>query len=191
MNLSKIVPGVLAVTLGSLALAACGSQSHGATSSTPSHAADHSASASPSASPVGSSSAVAAVAGSHDNEYKAGPFTVTMLPKPYDFQGQECPQVEIKNTSNGFTGWADVQVEFVKGHSVTGQVLDTENSTGETGTDSWQTLAPGQSVTDDDCPTTTYTGYMTYQMVSMTYGQPGDFSDPSKVAFSFSKTDQG
>ena len=134
---------------------------------------------------------VSPVPGTSDNEYVAGPFTVTFkdigpLPARYDSvteQGQVIPEncavVDVKNTSRGFTGWVSPDVEFVKGHSIRGQVLDTEPGDPTGGGSGGQSdpLAPGQSQTLYACPQgITGRVYVEAQLVSVTYGTPGEGS---------------
>ncbi len=89
-----------------------------------------------------------------------GPFTVTMttgvteLPSQFDEVtelGQNIPEygsvITVKNTSNSFSGWVGPEVEYVEGHSVQGQVLDTETADPTAGSSGGQSdnLVPGQS----------------------------------------------
>lgn len=159
----------------------------------------HTAAAGPSATPAApsphpsaaaspSQAAVAAVPGTSNNQYVAGPFTVTLrglgqLPEQYDSvteSGQTIPQtcavVDVKNTSSGFTGWVAPQVEFVKGHTLAGQVLDTEPADPSGGSDGGESsaLAPGQSQRLYACPQRIATRtYVEAQLISVAYGTPG------------------
>lgn len=132
--------------------------------------------------------AVAAVPGTNDNQYDTGPFTVTMKPKvqflptdddAYDTNGnpvpQQCVVVDVKNTSNDFTGWIAPSVEFVKGHSVHGQLLDTEAGDPDGGSSGGESsnLAPGQSQVLYACPVDIPKRvYATFQLTQVSYGTP-------------------
>jgi hypothetical protein len=131
------------------------------------------------------------VPGSHANEYVTGPFQVTLkgiglLPSQYDAvttAGKNIPEtcavVDVKNMSNSFTGWVAPSVEFVKGRTLKGQVLDTEAADpdgGSSGGESSQ-LAPGQSQVLYACPQgVTGETQVESQLVSVQYGTPGQGS---------------
>jgi hypothetical protein len=130
---------------------------------------------------------VSAVPGSNGNEYVTGPFTVTLkgigpLPPQYDavnMQGQRVPEncavVDVKNTSASYTGWAAPHVEFVKGHSMNGQLLGTAaaDPTGGSSGGSSDPLSPGQSEVLYACPQDgTGPVYVQAQLTSITYGTP-------------------
>jgi hypothetical protein len=89
---------------------------------------------------------------------------------------QTCVQVNVKNTSNGFTGWVAPTVEFVKGYSLAGQLLDTE-AADATGGDSGalsDSLAPGQSDVLYACPQNVTAGtYVTLQLMQVEYSAAG------------------
>lgn len=131
--------------------------------------------------------------GTSDNEYVTGPFTVTFkdigpLPTQYDattVQGQvipeQCAVIDAKNTSNTFTGWVSPQVEFVKGHTLQGQVLGTwpaDPTGGSSGGESDQ-LAPGQSEVLYSCPQVRLaeSTYVEGQLISVSYGTAGQGLD--------------
>ncbi|HEV3381656.1 MAG TPA: hypothetical protein VG142_11830 [Trebonia sp.] len=177
-----LVPALLAAAV--LAATGCSAQHAGGPSALNTTAAAQAAHSTPP-----QPSAVSAVPGTSDNEYVTGPFTVKFvdigpLPTQYDSvteQGQVIPEncavVDVKNTSANFTGWVSPDVEFVKGHSIKGQVLDTEPgdpSGGSSGGES-STLAPGQSQTLYACPQgITGSVYVTAQLISVTYGTPDE-----------------
>ena len=180
-----LVPASAAVLF---AIAACSSAS---SASLPVSAPSSTAPTVPSASvpaPSASPSPVSAVPGSNDNEYIAGPFTVELkgigaLPTQYDAvnqQGQTVPEncavVDVKDTSASFRGWVAPDIEFVKGHSLAGQVLGTaaaDPSGGSSGGES-DTLIPGQSETLYACPSgISNPTYVEAQLISVEYGEPG------------------
>jgi hypothetical protein len=124
-------------------------------------------------------------------EFVTGPFTVTFkdigpLPTQYDAtteQGQDIAEqcAVTKNTSNTFTGWVSPQVEFVKGHTLQGQVLGTwaaDPTGGSSGGES-DRLAPGQSEVLYSCPQVPGTGttYVEGQLISVSYGTAGQGLD--------------
>lgn len=132
---------------------------------------------------------VSAVPGSNGNEYVAGPFTVTLtgigpLPSRYDavtesgaLIPENCATVTVKNTSASFTGWAAPQVEFVKGRSLSGPVLETDpaDPTGGSSGGSSDPLAPGQSQVLYACPQQVSAGtYVQAQLVTVDYGTPDE-----------------
>jgi hypothetical protein len=132
---------------------------------------------------------VSAVPGTSDNQYVTGPFTETLkgigpLPAQYDSetsQGQaiaeNCAVVDVRNSSAGYTGWVAPDVEFVKGHSLSGQVLETDAADptgGSSGGESDQ-LAPGQSEVLYACPQSVTTAtYVEAQLISVSYGTAGE-----------------
>jgi hypothetical protein len=133
-------------------------------------------------------SAVGAVKGSGNNKYVTGPFTVTMtagmvrLPSRFDStteSGQDIPEygsvIVVKDTSATFAGWVGPQVEYVKGHSLRGQIVDTEAADPEAGGYGGQSdnLAPGQSETLYAQYSGTVTGYIDAQLTTVNYGATG------------------
>jgi hypothetical protein len=131
---------------------------------------------------------VSPVPGTSGKEYVTGPFTVTLagigpLPAKYDAvtpQGQPVPEscavVDVKNTSAGYTGWVAPHVEFVKGRSLSGQVLETDaaDPTGGDSGGSSDPLSPGQSAVLYACPQEVSAGtYVEAQLTSVAYGTPG------------------
>lgn len=178
--MKRLTPAALAATV--LAITACSS---GQPAAVPA------ATTQTIASPVGSAQAapVNPVPGTSDNEYVAGPFTITFkgigpLPTQDDEvneQGQTIPEncaiVDVRNTSNNFTGWVATEVEFVKGHSLKGQVLDTEpaDPTGGSSGGQSSSLIPGQSQVLYACAQNITTPvYVEGQLISVTYGTPGE-----------------
>jgi hypothetical protein len=141
--------------------------------------------------PSATASPVSPVPGSHANEYQTGPFQITLkgiglLPASDDDvtpAGKNIPEycaiVDVENVSNSFTGWVAPSVEFVKGHSLRGQLLDTEAADPDGGSSGGESspLAPGQSQVLYACPQGI--GGKTYvesQLVSVQYGTPGQGS---------------
>lgn len=132
--------------------------------------------------------AVSAVPGSSNNEYVTGPFTVTMtaglvkLPAQFDgttATGQDIPEygsvIVVKDTSATFTGWVGPQVEYVKGHSIKGSIVDTATADPDAGGDGGQSdnLAPGQSETLYAQYQGAATGYIDAQLISVGYAPSG------------------
>jgi hypothetical protein len=107
---------------------------------------------------------------------------ITRLPSPQfgttTQSGQYIPaygSVIVVKDTGGYTGWIDPQVEFVAGHSITGQVIDTEGA-GEAeyaGTPGSAVLVPGQSETLYAQYQGSYAGYVTAQLTSASYGPRG------------------
>jgi hypothetical protein len=131
---------------------------------------------------------VAAVPGTSGNEYKAGPFDVhltkgiTRLPARYDAvteQGKDIPGygsvVVVRNISRDFTGWVSPELEYVKGHSVKGEIVDTEAADPYAGSGGGRSdpLAPGQSETLYAQYQGSYRGYVSAQLIQVQYGAPG------------------
>lgn len=140
-----------------------------------------------SAPPPASASTASPVPGSNGNKYVTGPFTVTMtglapLPQKYDAvteQGKPVPEscavVDVKNTSAAYTGWVAPHVEFVKGQSLDGQVLETDaaDPTGGSSGGSSDQLAPGQTQVLYACPQNIPGAeYVEAQLTSVAYGTP-------------------
>lgn len=126
---------------------------------------------------------VAAIPGTNDNAYQAGPFKVQMkelvtLPAKIDYEDKhpKCVPVDVTNTSNTFTGWVAPAVEFVAGHSLKGKLLDTEaaDPTGGDSGGSSDTLAPGQSQVLYACPQVAKGQYATIQLTKVSYGTPDE-----------------
>jgi hypothetical protein len=179
--------GPCAGLLSALAVASLAACSSGAASSLTPTAASV-ATAVPAVTASTSSGPVSAVPGSSNNKYVTGPFTVTMkgiglLPSKYDSVTeqdktipQSCAVVDVKNSSNTFTGWVVTQVEFVKGHSLQGQLLETDaaDPTGGSSGGESDPLAPGQSEVLYACPQSiTKKTYVEGQLISVSYGSPG------------------
>jgi hypothetical protein len=181
---TRILAGAGAAVTAAAALAACssaGTARPAAATGTPAAAVAPPAATAP--------AAVAAVPGTSNNKYVAGPFTVTLkgiepLPAADDLTStagnpvpESCAEVTVKNTSNSFTGWAAPHVEFVRGHSIKGQVLETDPAgppvgSGMNSTDS-DTLAPGQSQVLYSCPQNIPAGtYVEAQLTEVDYGAP-------------------
>jgi hypothetical protein len=128
------------------------------------------------------------VPGTSDNEYVTGPFTVKMttgiteLPSRFDEvteSGQNIPAygsvIVVKDTSNSFAGWVGPRVEYVKGHSIQGEVIDTETADPDAGDSGGQSdnLAPRQSETLYAKFQGSYHGYVTAQLIRVSYGATG------------------
>jgi|HubBroStandDraft_6_1064221.scaffolds.fasta_scaffold313126_2 hypothetical protein len=120
---------------------------------------------------------VQAVPGSNNNEYKAGPFDVKLVQGMTQAPGQDAngyaygAEVQVTNISNTFTGAAQVGVEF----SQNGQVLGSGDAT-----DSTAQLAPGQSQEVWAPYTYSNTGYVSTQMVTLTYWS-GNISNSNQL----------
>ena len=133
--------------------------------------------------------AVSAVPGTSNNEYKAGPFDVrlvqgiTKLPSRFNAvaeSGKDIPEygsvVVVKNISQDFTGWVSPDLEYVKGHSVKGEVVDRETADPDAGGGGGLSdpLAPGQSETLYAQYQGTYQGsYVDAQLIQVQYGAAG------------------
>jgi hypothetical protein len=189
MRLSvKLVAVAVPALVLAASLAACGSSAPSVPSGgfTPSSTAVGQSAPVSTSTPV--SAAIAPVPGSDSNSYVTGPFTVTMtgvgtLPSKFDSvteSGADIPEggatLTVKDTSNSFTGWVAPTVEFVKGYSVKGQVLDTDAADPTAGSSggSSDTLAPGQSETLYAQYQDSYSGHVEAQLVSVQYGTPGE-----------------
>ena len=184
-----------AIPLAAAALAGCGSTRGAGVQAT--------ASAPPAvAASTSAAAAVGAVPGSDGNEYKAGPFDVrlvqgiTRLPSRYDAvteSGQDIPEygsvVVVKNISRSFTGWVAPEIEYVKGHSIKGEVVDTETADPTAGSGGGQsdTLAPGQSETLYAQYQGSYRdGYVDAQLIQVQYGAAGTGSmDATRVQLKY------
>lgn len=176
----------LAVTATAIALAGCGTTAR-STADTPPAAASTIPGITPA--PASPSAAVPAVPGTGNNEYRAGPFDVhltkgiTRLPTRYDSvteTGKDIPGygsvVVVTNISRDFTGWVAPGIEYVKGHSVRGEVVDTETADPAASSSGGRsdTLAPGQSGTLYAQYRGSYQGgYVSAQLTQVQYGAAG------------------
>jgi hypothetical protein len=101
--------------------------------------------------PTTKSGLLKAVPGTDNNTYVVGPFKVREVAsfrEATPFGGgerQPATEVRVTNISKSFTGSAEPTVEYVQGHSLEGQVVDTETANSLQGGLGEPKLSPGQS----------------------------------------------
>lgn len=182
MSTARKTAALAAIAVTGVTLAACGTTVAKAPAAPAGNAAPAAVSA------PATPSAVSAVPGSSNNKYVTGPFTVTMtaglvkLPREFDgttATGQDIPEygtvIVVKDTSAAFTGWVGPQVEYVKGHSLKGSIVDTATADPDAGGDGGQSddLAPGQSETLYAQYQGSATGYIDAQLIAVSYAPSG------------------
>lgn len=127
---------------------------------------------------------VSAIPGTHDNSYQVGPFKVTLTAVgklPFTSLGDTLygATMIVQNTSKNFTGWVLPSVEFIKGYSITGQVLESDDAGTQTsaGTGS-DKLSSGYLETLYAVYQGSYTGHVDVALTQVEYsktapGTPG------------------
>jgi hypothetical protein len=123
----------------------------------------------------------APVPGSDGNKYVVGPFTITMLPGETKLPASDsCGSgpgatlaipVTVADTSDSVSGYAIPELEFVKGHSLKGQVVTTADAgSADSGcSGGGDNLDPGQSRTLYAPVPPLPRAYYTWQLTSVTW----------------------